>query len=131
MVEEVRKVSEEVLSEFCEELHQGDAEAMAALFTDGAILLPPNSEIVRGRQGIEKFWRAVLQGGTKELTSTIMESSGSGDTIHVVGNFVSKISQIGKKPVEVKGKYVTILKHTTSGWKVHGHIWNYNEPPQE
>ena len=131
MVEEVRKFIEKVILKFSEELRRGDAVAVAALFTDDAILLPPNSEMIRGRQGIEEFWGAVFQGGMKDITATIMESSGSGDTIHGVGNFASEISQKGQKPVEVKGKYITILKHTASGWKVHGHIWNYDKPPQE
>jgi ketosteroid isomerase-like protein len=54
MAEEVRKAIEKANLKWCEGVRQGNATAVAALYTDDAILLPPNSEMIRGRQGIEK-----------------------------------------------------------------------------
>jgi ketosteroid isomerase-like protein len=43
MTEEVRKAIEKANLKFGEGLRRGDAVAVAALYTDDAILLPPNS----------------------------------------------------------------------------------------
>ena len=131
MAEEVRKAIEKANLKFGEGLRQGDAVAVAALYTDDAILLPPNSEVIRGRQGIGKFWGAAIQMGVKGAVLTTMELSGSGDTIHEIGNYTLKIHSKGQKPIEDKGKYIVIWKHTVSGWKLHRDIWNSNMPPQK
>jgi len=131
MAEEVRKAIEKANLKFGEGVRQGDAVAVAALYTDDAILLPPNSEMIRGRQGIEKFWRAAIQMGVKDAVLTTMELSGSGDIIHEIGNYTLKIHPEGQQPIEDKGKYIVIWKHTASGWKLHRDIWNSNMPPQK
>jgi uncharacterized protein (TIGR02246 family) len=131
MTEEVRKAIEKANLKFGEGLRRGDAVAVAALYTDDAILLPPNSEMIRGRQGIEKFWGAAIQMGVKDAVLTTMELSGSGDTIHEIGSYTLKIHPKGQNPSEDKGKYIVIWKHTASGWKLHRDIWNTNMPPQK
>ena len=131
MGEEVRKAIEKVNLEFGEGFRRGDAAAVAALYTDDAVLLPPNSEIIRGRQGIEKFWREAIQKGLKDVVMTTVELSVSGDTIHVIGNYTVKIREKGQKLVEEKGKYLIIGKRTAAGWKAHRDIWNSNMPPRK
>ena len=131
MAEEVRKAIEKANLKWCEGLRKGDAVAVAALYTDDAILLPPNSEMIRGRQGIEKFWRAAIQMGVKDAVLTTMELSGSGDIIHEIGNYTLKIHPEGQQPIEDKGKYIVIWKNTAYGWKLHRDIWNTNLPPQK
>jgi len=122
--EEVRKAVEKLNLEFGEGFRRGDAAAVAALYTDDAVLLPPNSEIIRGRQGIEKFWRKAIQNGLKDVIMTTVELSVSGDTIHVIGDYTAKISERGHELAEEKGKYLIIGKRTAAGWKAHRDIWN-------
>jgi ketosteroid isomerase-like protein len=50
MDEEVRKAVEKEKLKYVEGIRRGDAAAMAAFFTEDAILLPPNSEIIRGEK---------------------------------------------------------------------------------
>ena len=128
MAEEVRKAVEKANLKFCEGLRQGDAVTVAALYTEDAVILPPNSEMIRGMQGIEKFWRVAIQMGVKDAVLTTVELSGSGDTINEMGNYTLKIQPKGQKPIEDKGKYIVIWKHTAYGWKIHRDIWNTNLP---
>jgi ketosteroid isomerase-like protein len=125
MVEEVRKAIENVKLKYVEGIRRGDAAAMAANFTDDVILLPPNSEIIRGRKGVEKLFEASLQGGLKDEVFTTMELSGSGNTIYEICKFTTRFVRERQKPVEQKGTYLCIWKHTASGWKIHRHIWNF------
>jgi uncharacterized protein (TIGR02246 family) len=127
MVEEVRKDIEKLILKHSEELRRSNAAGVAALFTEDAILLPSGSEMIRGRQGIEKFYREGAQGVEKEEVITIMELSGSGDTINMVGNLTVKITKKGQVTSTAKGKIVGIMKHTASGWRIHGAIWNWDK----
>jgi len=104
---------------------------MAALYTENAVLLPPNSEIIRGRQGIKEFWDASIQMGVKDCVLTTVELSGSGDIVNEMGKYALKIQPKGQEPVEDKGKYVVVWKLTADGWKLHWDIWNSNMPPQK
>jgi ketosteroid isomerase-like protein len=131
MVEEVGKATENAKLKYIDAVRKGDALAMSTLFADDAILLPPNSEIIRGRKGVNEFCEAQLQGGLKDEVVTSMELSGSGDAFYDLGNLTAKFREKGQKPVEVKGKYMIIWKHTASGWKVHRLIWNLNAQPEK
>jgi ketosteroid isomerase-like protein len=102
--------------------------AIAALYADDAVLLPPNRDMVRGRREIEKFWAAVIQRGWKDMLLTTMELSENGDTAYAIGTYTVKISRKGQEPAEDKGKYLLVWKHTAAGWKVHRDIWNSSTP---
>lgn len=132
MTEDVRKAIEKVNLKEGEGFRRGEAAAVAALYTEDAVLLPPNSEMIQGRQKIEEFWSIAMQMGVKDVVLTTVElSKVCGDTVHEMGNYTLKIHPIGKKPIEDKGKYIVIWKHTADGWKLHRDIWNSNLPPPQ
>jgi uncharacterized protein (TIGR02246 family) len=126
--EKVREVVEGFNIGFCEGFRRGDAVAIAALYADDAVLLPPNRDMVHGRQEIEKFWAAVIQRGWKDMALATMELSENGDTAYAVGTYTVKISRKVQEPAEDKGKYLLVWKHTATGWKVHRDIWNSSTP---
>jgi uncharacterized protein (TIGR02246 family) len=41
--------------------NKGDARAVAAMYAEDAYVLPPGSDIVKGRAAIEAFWRQAAQ----------------------------------------------------------------------
>ncbi len=130
-VEKVRKALEESNLKFGEAGRQGDAAAMAALYTEDATLLPPNSEMIKGREGIEAVWSGVIQMGAKDVVLTTVDVYGSGDLAYEVGNYVLTIQPEGQEPIEDKGKYVVVWKQIADGsWKMHVDIWNSSLPVQ-
>ena len=44
---------------------KGDAAGIAKLYTPDATILPPGSNMVVGREGIEKVWAGAMQSGMK------------------------------------------------------------------
>jgi len=128
MSEKVREAIEKANLKFAEGLRKGDAAGVAALYTEDAVLLPPNCEMVRGRQGIKEFWGAAIQMGVKNGVLTTVEVSGSGDMFHEMGKYTLKIEPKGQKPIEDKGKYIVVWKRTADGWKIHRDIWNSSIP---
>ena len=132
MAEKVRKAITEANTEFGKKIRNGDAAGLAALYTEDAVLLPPNSEKVYGRKRVKEFWGgAISQLGLKDAILRTEELFGSGDFFTEIGSYTLKIQPAGQKPIEDEGKYVVIWKQTADGWKLHRDIWNSNMPPPQ
>jgi ketosteroid isomerase-like protein len=77
MVEEkVRKAIEKANRMFGEGFRKADASAIGALYTEDAMLMPPNFEMMRGRSGAQGFWDGAIKMGLKEANLTTMGASG-------------------------------------------------------
>ena len=127
---QVRKAIEEQEHKFVEAALQGDATAAAALFTEDTFLLPPNSEMIQGKQATEAFWQAAwAQMKITEFDITTEDLYGSGDVVYDVGSYTLKLQLEGQGNFEEKGKYVLIWKKMADGtWKRHVDIWNSSMP---
>jgi len=131
MEEQVRKAIKAANRKFGEGIRKGDPTAVGALYTEDAILMPPNNEMIRGRPGTEGFWGAAIKMGVRDAILTTVELRQSGSEIHEIGNYALKIQPEGQKPFEDKGKYVVIWKQEPEGkWKLHRDIWNSSLPPK-
>jgi len=130
--EEVRKAVAEGCVMFGKHVREGNAGAIAALYTTDACLLPPNFGMIRGRKQIEEFWGGAISGfGLKDAILTTVELHGTGDIVTEVGEYLLKIQPKGQKEMEDKGKYVVAWKHTPEGWRLHRDIWNTSLPAQQ
>ena len=103
----------------------GNAAGVAALYTEDAMALPPNSEAVRGRAAIEKAFQGMIASGVKEITLTAQEVEGHGDTATEVGAY--SVKDGAGKELD-RGKYVVVWKRVQGDWKLHRDIWNSNMP---
>jgi ketosteroid isomerase-like protein len=55
-LEHIRQAIAEGNKKFSERFRQGDAGAVADLYTEDAVLLPQNSDKIIGKAGVEAFW---------------------------------------------------------------------------
>lgn len=112
----------------------GNGQAIAALYTDDATLLPPGEPIVKG-EAAKKYWVEFGKGfsGPTELNTATVE--GSGDLAYAVGTYRMALTpkKAGSKPLPVdEGKYIEVLKRQNDGsWKILHDIWNPNAPPKK
>jgi len=98
----------------------GDAAGLAALYTKDGVLLPPNSAPVDGREAIEAFWAAALEGGaTGELTPKGMH--GMGEAAAEVGMYV--LTGADGSHLD-HGSYMLIYKQVDGEWQIANDIWN-------
>ena len=126
----VRSAIEGTNAQFVAAANRGDTAAVAALYTADAVVLPPNAEMVRGRQGVKEFFDALIQQmGVPRLTLDTIQVDEVGDTACEVGAYTMKLQPSGGEPVSDNGKYVVVWKRQTDGsWKLAVDIWNTNAP---
>ncbi len=95
-----------------------DSSALAALYAEDAILLPPDCPMIRGRQAIERFWRQSIRSG---LRLRILTSGVSSDVAFVVGTYFFARGGVGGKG----GKFTMGLKREPNGsWRIASDMWN-------
>jgi len=119
---------EQVNALFSEAIARGDAQAIAKLYTEDAILLPERGELVKGRQAIGEFWKAAMDDGVKSVTVTTLDVGGSGDLAHEVGTVLLTLQAEGRPPATASAKFVVVWKRDADGWKIHRDIWNDPRP---
>jgi uncharacterized protein (TIGR02246 family) len=126
----VRSRIEETNAEFSAVASRGDAAAIAALYTDDAVVLAPNAEMVRGKQAIKGLFDGMIQQmGAPQLTLRTIQVDEVGDMANEIGEYTLKFQAAGGAPVTDVGKYVVIWKRQgDDSWKLHIDIWNTNSP---
>ena len=103
----------------------GDAAGMAAIYTEGGQILPPNGEIATGRTAIQTFWQAVLDMGIQKVTLETRELEVHGDTAWEVGK--GDLYAANDQLVDT-AKYIVVWKQEDGVWRWHRDIWNSNNP---
>jgi uncharacterized protein (TIGR02246 family) len=99
--------------------NEGDAEALADLYAEDALLLPPDHEPIHGRTAIGEFWR---QGTDTGLEVSPLRLEVHGDVAYVVGRY--RLPPTEEEAAD-SGQYVLCLKRQPDGdWKLTADIWN-------
>ncbi len=106
----------------------GDHAALAALYTEDAALLPPNSPTVKGRAAVGDFMSKLPPISGMKLTP--VEIKGARGLAYVWGDYVMTLTVPGAgAPVQDRGKYVEIWRRGEDGaWAIHRDIFNSDLP---
>jgi ketosteroid isomerase-like protein len=121
----IRETMEAANAKFTSLFSRGDAAAMAAAYTEGGQVLPPNSDVVTGNQAIQAFWQGLMDTGVKGVQLETVEAEGEGPTAYEVGRFT--LSDASGEMIDT-GKYVVIWKQQGGQWKLHRDIFNSSRP---
>jgi uncharacterized protein (TIGR02246 family) len=105
-----------------------DWARLAALYTDNAVLLPPNGAMVRGRASIQTWMAAFPK--IQTISAQVQEIDGRGDLAYVRGTYTLNLAQQGEvPPVKDVGKYVEIHRKQPDGsWSIALDIFNSDVP---
>lgn len=115
---------EEVYQMFEAAFAAQDADAVAALYTEDAMLAPPNSEVIVGRDAIREYWAGAFAAGIDGVDFTVFEVYSMGDWATELGEAEPRIA--GQVVDEVK--YAVLWQRVDGEWRLHRDIFNSNRP---
>ena len=119
---------EEGTAKYMEAVNSEDATALAALFTEDAVELPPNSPAVFGRDAIRAGKQAGFAAADLAVELEDLEISVEGDLGYKAGRY-----RVRTKDGELidRGKYIEIWTKADGQWLLHRDIWNSSLPLPE
>ncbi|HZU88644.1 MAG TPA: SgcJ/EcaC family oxidoreductase [Stellaceae bacterium] len=106
-----------------ESFNSGDLAALAALYADDAVLLPPGPRTFTGRSDVRSFWEQAEQIKEVEFETRAVKSLGA-DAACETGNLRIALSSPGPQAREIAAKYVLVWRKSGGEWKIEAAIWN-------
>jgi len=104
--------------------NEGDKELGMSVYTDDAILMPPNAKIMSGKSAIgEMFQGSDVTGVTLSLNP--IEAYSSGALGFIRGEYT--MTALDGATAD-KGKYIEVHKQVGDQWYVHRDIYNSDQP---
>ena len=112
----LRRADEEFESAFA----RADASAIAALYTDDAMLLPSGTDFVKGKEAIQSYWQTAMNRGVKQIKLNILEIEDCAETAVSTGEYTLLDEQAHTVD---NGKYMVVWKQQGHDWKMYRDIW--------
>jgi uncharacterized protein (TIGR02246 family) len=105
--------------------NKGDGNAVAALYTEDAYVLPAGADMVHGRDKIAAFYSQAVQrlGDAKVTTTDVLKLGRS--AAREIGTVTLKTK--GDQPQEMTGKYAAVWRKVDGQWMLETDIWNMNK----
>ena len=116
---------EEAGRQFSAAYVRGDAAAMAALYTDEAVIFPDVTPAIRGRAAIQRYW--TLPPDRRITHHRLMPDAVEvhGDIAHDHGRYEVAGEANGEAWGPNQGKYLVVWKRGEDGrWRMHLDMWN-------
>ena len=115
--------------QFEEAIARGDAAACAAVYTDDANILPPDSPALTGKQAAQGLWQSIIDMGVKGVSLQTLELEEMGDRAVERGAATVDIQGEGGQAIQASGKFIVFWKRQADGaWKWHWDCFNFDAP---
>ena len=103
----------------------GDAAAVAAMYTQDAYALPAGHDMVKGRAAIAAFWKGTVThlGNAKLVVVDVLPLGPR--AAREIGTFSFETKT--QPPQPVTGKYVVVWRRIGNKWLLATDIWNMNK----
>jgi ketosteroid isomerase-like protein len=108
---------------------RGDAAGMAAVYAADAELLAPDTEPLRGRESIERFWQGGIEMGICAIDLETLALEASDGIAYEAGRWTLRMGPACEEPTNEPGKYVVLHRRQADGtWRRAVEIFNWNAP---
>jgi uncharacterized protein (TIGR02246 family) len=118
--EDLREAIESGNRAFAAAFLRGDAQAVAALYTEDAKVMPPGAGTAAGRPAIAAFWKGAIDAGVKDLVLVTEQVESEGDLAYETGR-VRLVSSDGRV---TEDRYLVVWRRAGGKWRLHRDIWN-------
>lgn len=123
--EDIRTTVQQANDRWNKAFNSGDADAVAALYTADATVLPHTHAIVKGTAAIKEFWNGMISAGVKDHGLELHNAETSGDIAVANGKWWATGQGEGGATQRYEGSVVTIFRRQPDGsWKACLHTWN-------
>ena len=103
----------------------GDAAGVAALYTEDAVIMAPDTPRMDGRAAVQGLWQGFIDAGVTGLDLVTSEVEEFGDTANELGTFTLTAPDGEGGTVTLNGKYIVVWKRADGGdWHLDWDIWN-------
>jgi ketosteroid isomerase-like protein len=114
---------------FAEALRAGDAETASRAYSEGATLLAPSAELIRGRTAIESFWKAGIEAGVCEVDLDVMQVERQNGLAYEVGSYALRLDPLDGGSVVDRGLYLLVHERQPEGcWRWAVEMFNPKAP---
>ncbi len=115
--------------QFEEAIARGDAAACAAVYTEDAKILPPDSPVLTGKQAAQGLWQSIIDMGVKRVSLQTLELEEMGDGAVERGAATVEIQGEGGQTVQASAKFIVLWRRQADGaWKWHWDCFNFDAP---
>lgn len=124
--DQIEAIEERIMAGFA----AGDADAIAAQYTEDALLLPQDSPPIEGRAAIAENYRSALAEFAMRLRTRVEEVEVAGDWAWLRGRFEHTSTHKADGTVtEYRGKYLAIARRDPDGvWRFHRDAFSLDGP---
>lgn len=127
----VRQTIEAANAKFVDALTRGDTAVMWANYADDAVVMPAGNATMSGKSAVTQGMAAMMSqisiANPKFTTTDVVVS---GDVAVESGTYEMTITPKGGKPINDKGRYITVWKRQADGsWKIIRDINNSQTAP--
>ena len=120
--EGIRKFNESVTAAF----RSKDAATMASLWTENARFLPPGSEMITGRAGVQAYWQSGFDQGASDVVLESLEIRSLADGVaYEIGRNIVRVQTADGSNIDALGKSLCIFRREGDGvWRANVDIFN-------
>jgi uncharacterized protein (TIGR02246 family) len=125
--ESVRQAIESINSQWKQAAVAGDASALAKLYAEDAVLLPPGMPRARGGAAIEGQFAKMLGEAPFTSLELIVDDvvvAESGDLAYGSGTFTAAGTTAAGEAWKDQGKYLSVYRNVNGDWKLVADTWN-------
>jgi len=123
--DDVKAVLEAGTNSWMKAFDAHDADTLASLYAEDAVLLPPNAPAVFGRDAIRASNQELFANQDVGMELEDLEIKVAGDIAYKAGRYRMFAKNGGLLD---RGKYIEIWTKTNDGWLIHRDIWNSSLP---
>jgi len=106
--------------------HDG-AALVAAFYDKDAVLMPPNSPAMEGRESIRQMLQGLMDSGLTSIKLETTVTASSGDLAYGRGRYTMNLEPAGGSPVTDVGKYVVVYRRQAGAWRAVADIFNSDQ----
>lgn len=110
---------------------RGDTAAMVAMYTPDGAIFPNNSEMLAGREALQRFWTIPEGDRIVRHVATPTQIRVDGDHAYDYGIYEVDVLRRGEPRPQTRGKYVIVWERGADReWRIKLDIWNSRPQPR-